>query len=163
MNGDLLKYGDYEGTVAYSAEDGALVGKVLHIDSLLMYHGESLSEIKENFESAVDGYLAYCARNNLTPNKPYKGSFNVRVGEERHKSIAAYAARNGISLNEAVGRAIDGILDQHANQTTEVHNHHVHFHMDQAHQEVSRSTAFDVNPLVVQIPSEGESNVEFRH
>ncbi|WP_197476454.1 MULTISPECIES: type II toxin-antitoxin system HicB family antitoxin [Eikenella] len=107
MMNDLLSYKGYEGTVQYSKEDDCLHGRVLHIRSVLGYGGETLAEVKAMFEQAVDEYLAMCAEEGIPPEKPYKGSLNVRLGAELHRQAAAMAARQHTSLNDLIVQAVE--------------------------------------------------------
>ena len=54
---NLLEYKGYYGSVEYSSEDVLLYGKVLGINSLISYEGESVAELQQDFEWAVDDYL----------------------------------------------------------------------------------------------------------
>ncbi len=38
--------------------------------------------LKANFQAAVDRYLAFCEKTGKAANKPYIGTFNVRVGSD---------------------------------------------------------------------------------
>ena len=71
---NILEYKGYNGTVEYSAEDNILFGRVIGIKSLISYEGQSVEELKADFEGAVDDYLEYCRQNNIEPEKKYKGS-----------------------------------------------------------------------------------------
>ena len=62
-----LAYKGYFGSVEFSAEDQCLHGKILAIDSLILYSGESVAEIKKAFEETVDDYLADCAKRGVPP------------------------------------------------------------------------------------------------
>lgn len=62
-----LKYKGYSGSVEYS--DGVLHGKVLGVRSLISYEGHTTEELHEEFERAVDDYLAICEENGITPEK----------------------------------------------------------------------------------------------
>lgn len=104
---DVLKYKGYEGTVEYSAEDGCLVGRVLHINSVIGYAGDTVAEIRAMFEQAVDEYLALCEAQGWPPEKPYKGSLNVRLGAELHRLAAMAAARQQTSLNDLIVQAVE--------------------------------------------------------
>lgn len=42
----LFKYGDFLGSVQYSAEDEIFFGKVLGIDDLITFEGSSVRELK---------------------------------------------------------------------------------------------------------------------
>ena len=54
---DFMKYKGYQGSVEYSAEDHVLFGKVMFIKSLLIYEGETLSELETMFHQTIDEYL----------------------------------------------------------------------------------------------------------
>lgn len=126
---DLLEYKGFLGSVDYSAEDACLTGEVLFIDGTIVYGGESVDEIKAMFEEAVDGYLEMCEQNGIEPQKPFKGSFNVRIDPELHKQAAIAAKCAGQSLNQFVGQA----LKEKLMPTKEVHNHnHNHMHLHEA-------------------------------
>jgi len=103
---DLLEYKDYYGTVEFSASDNVLHGKVLGIKGLISYEGNSIQELKKDFEEAIDEYLEMCAHENTEPQKAYKGKFNVRVSPELHKTLVYYAASHNQSLNSTVEEAI---------------------------------------------------------
>ena len=65
-----------------------------------------MSTITNDFHKAVDGYLEFCATNGRSPEKTYKGSFNVRIGADLHHKLAMIAFTRGISLNRLVEDAI---------------------------------------------------------
>ena len=123
---DDLEYNGYRGSIEFSREDRLFFGKVLFIDSLLMFHGASVDELEAAFKETVDRYLDHCKRAGRTPNKPYSGSFNVRVGQERHKAMAEDAYRRKIkSLNDYICQAVDVFMTEKAEQVVN-HNHHHH-------------------------------------
>ncbi|MCF7530263.1 type II toxin-antitoxin system HicB family antitoxin [Neisseria lisongii] len=103
---DLLNYKGYEGSIEYSAEDDCLIGRILHIRNPIGYAGETVSEIRQMFEQAVDEYLALCAEKGWQPEKPYKGSLNVRLGAVLHREAAIAAARRNTSLNDLIVQAV---------------------------------------------------------
>ncbi|MEI8326181.1 MAG: toxin-antitoxin system HicB family antitoxin, partial [Betaproteobacteria bacterium] len=80
-----LTHKGFTGSCEVSLEDGCLVGRVLFIDDIVTYEGETVPDLKANFEAAVDRYLAYCKRTGKAANKPYSGTFNVRVGADLHR------------------------------------------------------------------------------
>ena len=73
-----LHYKGYNGSVEYSEEDKCLHGKILGLkNSLILYEGNSLDELKEDFEAGVESYLDRCKRNGCEPEKPYNGVLNI--------------------------------------------------------------------------------------
>lgn len=107
---NLLSYKNYNGTVEYSREDKCLFGKVIGLKSLLSYEGGSVQELEQDFQNVIDEYLEDCMERNVEPEQPYKGSFNVRITPELHRTIAVYAMEHGKSLNAVVEEAIANMV-----------------------------------------------------
>lgn len=122
---DDLEYKGYRGSVEYSGEDRVFFGKVQFVDSLLMYHGSSVDEIERAFKKTVDHYLALCKKTGRSPNKPYSGSFNVRIGSDLHRKAVQAAYNKKINLNEYVTNAIQSAVDQNGTSKVE----HIHQHI----------------------------------
>lgn len=104
---NILEHKGYNGTVEYSAEDNVLFGKVIGIKSLISYEGQSVEELKKDFEGAVDEYLEYCEENNIEPEKTYKGSLNVRFSPETHRKATLIAFSEHISLNQFIENSVN--------------------------------------------------------
>ena len=51
-------------------------------------------------------------RQESPPSKEFKGSFNVRVTPELHRSTYFYAHENGLTLNELMSRSLKNYLDE---------------------------------------------------
>lgn len=103
---NFMEYKDYFGTVEYSAEDNILYGKVIGINGLISYEGDSIQTLKADFEEAVDDYLEMCKEQGVQPQKTYRGSFNVRISPSLHKTLAMFAASRNKTLNATVEEAI---------------------------------------------------------
>ena len=103
---NTMEYKGYVGSVEFSENDGVLFGKVQGIRSLISYEGTSVAELVTDFHGAVDDYLALCAARGVEPNKPYSGTFNVRVSPEIHSAIAALAQKAGITINAFVRQVL---------------------------------------------------------
>lgn len=103
---DIFRYKDFIGSIETSTEDMCLHGKLLFINDTVTYEAKDLAELKKEFENAVDDYLTTCKKLKREPQKPYKGSLNVRIGEELHKKAALQALLLGISINEFIRRAV---------------------------------------------------------
>jgi predicted HicB family RNase H-like nuclease len=103
---DLITYKNYIAEVHYSNDDEVFHGKVLGINDLVTFEGQSVKELKKAFKEAVEDYLLTCAEMGRTPDKTYKGSLNVRLNSQLHKSAAIAAARNNLSLNDFIKKAV---------------------------------------------------------
>lgn len=101
-----LEYKGYTGSIEYSAEDGLLYGKVLGINGLISYEGETGKDLEADFKEAVNTYIEDCASERKKPEKPFKGSFNVRIPAELHQKAALKAMEAKESLNSFVAEAI---------------------------------------------------------
>lgn len=100
----LLNYKGYVGTIEADLENNILFGKLAYIRDLVTYEAESLSELEKEFRQSVDLYLQDCLELGKEPNKPFKGIFNVRIGEELHREATIIAGDR--SLNAFVTEAI---------------------------------------------------------
>jgi len=75
-----LHHKGYNGSVEYSEEDECLCGKILGLkNSLILYEGNSLDELKADFEESVDNYLERCMRKGTEPENPYNGMLNICI------------------------------------------------------------------------------------
>ena len=54
---NILKYKDYIATVQYSEEDESFIGHVEGIDSVVSFEGQTVNELKQAFEDAVESYI----------------------------------------------------------------------------------------------------------
>ena len=97
---NAMTYKGYVGTVEYSEEDGCLFGRIAGIHDIITYAGESVTEIRQAFEEAVDDYLKHCKETGKKPNKPYSGKFVLRIDPSVHARLAAKALATGKSLNQ---------------------------------------------------------------
>lgn len=101
-----LDYKGYSGSIEYSEEDGLLYGKVLGIKGLLSFEGETGKDLEADFKEAINVYLADCKAENKEPEKPFKGSFNVRIPSTLHQRAAMLAMEAKMSLNAFVTESI---------------------------------------------------------
>lgn len=104
---DMMRYKDYYGSVHYSDEDRVFYGRVEFIRALVSYEGTDVDSLRRAFEGAVDDYLETCREQGAAPEKPFKGSFNVRVGPALHQRIAVAAALKGVSLNKFIANVLE--------------------------------------------------------
>ena len=109
---NYLHYKDYTGSVEFSEEDAVFHGKVIGIKSHISFEGDSVGAIIEDFRNAIDEYLDFCAQNGKLPEKPFKGSFNVRIGADLHQKAVMTASARGLSLNALVEDAIRQTVNQ---------------------------------------------------
>ena len=107
---DVLNYRGFIGSVHFSADDSIFYGKIEGITDLITFEGETVKELTEAFHYMVDEHIKDCEAENMTPEKSYKGSFNVRLTPELHRRIAISAKMRGISINKYVFEALNDTL-----------------------------------------------------
>ena len=107
-----IHYRDYTGSIEFSEEDEVFHGKIIGIKSVISFAGDSVKTLIEDFHNAVDEYLEFCTRNGKRPERPFKGSFNIRIQPGLHRKAALAAYARGLSLNAFVEDAIRHNVDQ---------------------------------------------------
>ena len=108
---DFLEYKGYKGSVEYSKEDNCLFGKVQGMSkALILYEGNTLDELRKDFEDGVDSYLEACKADDVEPAKPYSGRLNLRMSSELHSRVAAFVAATGMTINDFINKAIQNEL-----------------------------------------------------
>nr|DAP71352.1 MAG TPA: putative nuclease [Caudoviricetes sp.] len=107
MMKNVLEYKGYYTKINFSVEDKVLFGKIEGINDLVNFESESIDEIENEFHVAVDDYLEFCESVGKSPDKVYKGTFNVRISPALHREAAMLALKRNESLNKVVEDAIE--------------------------------------------------------
>ncbi|MCG8471611.1 MAG: type II toxin-antitoxin system HicB family antitoxin [Desulfobacterales bacterium] len=107
---NTMTHKGYAATIEYSDDDGCFIGHIAGIKDRIGFHGESVTELREAFEEAVEDYLETCAAIGKEPQKPYSGRLMLRIPPELHASIATASQVSGKSINQW----ISGVLAQAA-------------------------------------------------
>ncbi len=110
----FLEYKGYIGTIEYSREDKLLYGRVIGTRGLLSYEGSTGELLEKDFKNVIDAYLTDCKSKGIVPEKPFKGSFNVRIPSDLHRQAALKAMELNTSLNNFVSESIRSRLLQKA-------------------------------------------------
>ena len=104
---DMMRYKDYYGSVHFSDEDNIFYGRVEFVRALVSYEGTDVATLRQAFQEAVDDYLQTCTEQGTEPEKPFKGSFNVRISPRLHQRIAASAASKGMTINKYIADILE--------------------------------------------------------
>lgn len=113
---NTMSYRGYLASMAFDADDKVIVGRVLDIDDIISFHGESIGEFETNFRTVVDDYIAACESLGAAPEKPASGKLMLRVAPTVHAAALKAAARNGISLNKWAEQALSAASRKNASQ-----------------------------------------------
>lgn len=76
---EIISHKEYQGTAELDMSRGICRGKILFIDDLVTYEGESPRDLQRELAAAVDDYVATCAMLGKEPQRPCRGSFSVRA------------------------------------------------------------------------------------
>lgn len=105
-----MTYNGFIGSVDYDIDDEILFGKILHVNDTVTFESTTITGLKNEFKSAVDDYLATCQQIGKEPQKSFKGSFNIRLGESLHRKVAIAAAKQDITINDYIKNAVSARL-----------------------------------------------------
>lgn len=109
---NTLVYKDFIASVSYSAEDEAFYGKIEHISDLITFESDNARGLKSAFHKAVEDYIAFCREKGIEPEKPFKGSFNIRINPSLHKRAYMKAMQSGMSLNKFIEATLEKELGE---------------------------------------------------
>ncbi len=99
---NTLSYKGYTARIEFDPEDNILFGNIIGIRDTVGFHGESVAELKDAFQTAVDFYLESCKKAGREPNTPLSGTFEVQLDSVLHGEIASAAVLAGKSFNDWV-------------------------------------------------------------
>lgn len=95
---NTMSYKGYAARVEFDDDDGIFIGRIAGIRDGVNFHGESVSELRQHFQEAVEGYIATCAKVGKDPLRPFSGQIMVRVDPQVHANAAMAAELAGKSL-----------------------------------------------------------------
>lgn len=96
---NVLEHKGYYGSVEYDSRDDQLHGRLIGISDIITFEGQSVDELRGDFQTAVDDYLDACREAGKEPEKPFSGKVMVRMPRELHAAVSMKAREHGESLN----------------------------------------------------------------
>ncbi|MBC7898719.1 MAG: type II toxin-antitoxin system HicB family antitoxin [Saprospiraceae bacterium] len=102
-----MKYKNYEATVKFDEEAEMFYGEVINTRDVITFQGNSVEELKREFEISVDDYLEFCRERNEDPDKPFSGNFVLRISPELHHRLYKKAKLSGKSLNSLIEESLN--------------------------------------------------------
>jgi len=103
---NFMEYRGFYGSVEFSDEDNVFFGRLIGINDRILFEGDSVTNLRNNFKEAVDDYFEICKNMGKEPERVYKGTFNVRIAPTLHRDLSIYSETHGMSLNSTVEEAI---------------------------------------------------------
>ena len=108
----MMTYKGYFGSVHYNDEDKVFYGKLEFIRALVSYEGIDVASLRKAFEEAVDDYLDLCEESGKEPEKPFKGTFNIRLDPSLHQRVVTHALEEGKTLNAFIKEALEKAVSE---------------------------------------------------
>lgn len=97
---NTMSHKGYTARVEYDERDNIFVGRILGIRGIISFHGETVAELRDEFEIAVNDYLDECKQQGVAPEKPASGKLLLRIPPETHGRALVAAQAAGKSLNQ---------------------------------------------------------------
>lgn len=109
-----MKYKGYNAHIEYSEEDRCLIGHIAGITDIIGFHADTVPELLDAFEEAVDDYLETCQKLDKPAQRPYSGNLRLQIPPDIHVAIARAAEASGKNLDqwatEAFAHAVNETL-----------------------------------------------------
>ena len=64
---NTMTYKGYTASMTFDADDKIIVGRVLDVEDIISFHGESVVAFEAAFHAGVDGYIAASAQLRISP------------------------------------------------------------------------------------------------
>jgi predicted HicB family RNase H-like nuclease len=104
---NVMTYKGYKAHIEFDQRDNIFMGKIVGIADSITFHGETVKELRADFEAAVDHYIADCKATGRRPLKAASGKIMLRVSPDVHARALATAKTSGKSLNQWAEEIID--------------------------------------------------------
>ena len=101
-----MTYQGYTARVEFDERDAIFWGRVLGIEDVITFEGETVGQITEDFHNAINFYLKDCAETGRSPQKPASGRLMLRVPPEVHGAVLTAAQAAGTSLNQWAAKVL---------------------------------------------------------
>jgi predicted HicB family RNase H-like nuclease len=97
---NTMNHKGYTARIEFDERDNIFVGRVLGLRTVISFHGDTVAELRSDFEIAIEEFLRDCKEQGLRPEKPASGKLMLRVPPEIHGAALVAAQAAGKSLNQ---------------------------------------------------------------
>ena len=97
---NTMNHKGYTARIEFDERDNIFVGRVLGLRSIISFHGETVADLRNEFEVAIEDFLNDCKEQGVKPEKPASGKLMLRVSPEIHGAALVAAQASGKSLNQ---------------------------------------------------------------
>jgi len=110
----MMEFKGYFANVEYDSDAKIFHGEVVGLSDVITFQGTSVKELEKEFHESVKDYLEFCKKENRKPEKTFSGTLNLRMGPEKHRTVAILAQVDKKSINEWINEAIEDKLEKEA-------------------------------------------------
>jgi len=110
---NTMKYKGYTALIEFSDEDGCLIGKVLGINDVVVFDGNTVEEIRTVFHEMIDHYIWACAEAGREPNEPVS-EIMVPVSPALYAKVSRKAEYDGVPVQTVMETALQKFVAQQA-------------------------------------------------
>jgi predicted HicB family RNase H-like nuclease len=107
---NTMTYKGYTARIEYDERDNIFMGRVLGVKAIIGFHGETVGELRADFEAAIDFMIEDCKARGEKPEKPASGKLMLRVPPEVHAAALIAAKASGKSLNQWAAEVLGGAV-----------------------------------------------------
>ena len=79
-----MTYKGYIAEIIYSDEDECFVGRIVNIDAIVGFHGDTDAELRDAFENMVELYIETLEESENPPQKHFAGRLLSRLRQAFH-------------------------------------------------------------------------------
>ena len=97
---NTMNHKGYTARIEFDERDNIFVGRVLGLRSIISFHGETVTDLRHEFEVAIEDFLNDCKEQGVKPEKPASGKLMLRVSPEIHGAALVATQASGKSLNQ---------------------------------------------------------------
>ena len=108
----MMQYKGYRAAVVFDDSAGVFHGEVVDTRDVITFEGDSVEQLRKEFEVSIDDYLAVCAERGREPDRPYSGKIPLRVAPQVHRAAAAAARSEGKTLNAWLAETVERAATQ---------------------------------------------------
>jgi predicted HicB family RNase H-like nuclease len=116
----MKSYKGYRASVTFDDDAMLFHGEVTGIRDVITFQARDAEGLIRAFHESVDDYLAFCAEDDVPPEKPFSGTLSLRATPELHRRMADAAAQRALSLNQWIVSALESRADADLNAPMQV-------------------------------------------
>lgn len=108
----MLLYKGFIGQIDYDNNANLLVGEIVNSVDVLEFSGKTADEIKTNFQSCVDDYLAFQVEEVGTNPTPFIGHFTLCLAPDKQKKVIRAAKNEGQTIAHWLNQRVNDYLSK---------------------------------------------------